>query len=259
MQLFQFDNAAAPPAAAAAPPPAAARQVVLVTGANKGIGKEIARQLAVSGIAVILACRDEVLGAAAVAELRDLGCSSVACCRLDLLDAASIAAAHDFVEREYGQLDVLVNNAAICFNDPTLYGKVEHTPFQEQADVTVRTNFFGTLAVIRSMLPLLKASPSPRIVNIASNAGRLAILRSQEKLDAFTAPDLQIDQIEQLMHAFVRDVEGGVHSREGWPNTCYGVSKCGLIALTRALSRDEPRLMVNSVDPGYCATDQVMR
>ena len=58
--------------------------------------------------------------------------------------------AHDlaeFVGKEYGRLDVLVNNAAICFNDPTLYGKVPHTPFKEQANITVRTNFFGTLAL----------------------------------------------------------------------------------------------------------------
>jgi len=59
-----------------------------------------------------------------------------------------------------------------------------------------------------------------------------------------------------LERRFVADVQGGVHAAEGWPNTCYGVSKVGVIAMTRALARDEPTFMFNSVDPGYCATDQ---
>merc|ERR1740121_2340713 len=163
--------------------------------------------------------------------------------RLDLTDHDSALAAARLVGEEFGRLDILVNNAAVCFNDPTLYGSCEFTPFERQAGITVFTNFFGTLAVTQAMLPLLRASPSPRIVNVASYAGRLAILRSREKLEA-------------LMREFVRDAEAGVHARNGWPNTCYGVSKLGIIALTRVMARDEPKVMVNSVDPGYCATDQ---
>ena len=58
------------------------------------------------------------------------------------------------------------------------------------------------------------------------------------------------------MSMFVADVEAGMHAQHGWPNTCYGMSKLGLIALTRVLARDEPKIAVNSCDPGYCATDQ---
>ena len=58
------------------------------------------------------------------------------------------------------------------------------------------------------------------------------------------------------MRTFVRDAEAGEHVARGWPNTCYGVSKMGLIALTRVLARDEPEMMINAVDPGWCATDQ---
>jgi len=58
------------------------------------------------------------------------------------------------------------------------------------------------------------------------------------------------------MDAFVRDAEAGTHLEAGWPDTCYGVSKMGVIALTRVLAREEPTLLVNSADPGYCATDQ---
>merc|ERR1712217_773078 len=152
-------------------------------------------------------------------------------------------------------LDVLVNCAAICYNDPTLYGKCEYTPFEKQARITVQTNFFGTLNVIRSMLPLLRAAPSARIVTISSSAGRLAILKSQDKIDQFTSPTLQIAQIERLMTQFVVDVETGVHASNGWGHTCYGMSKLGLIALTRVLAREEPNIMVNCADPGYCATE----
>jgi NAD(P)-dependent dehydrogenase (short-subunit alcohol dehydrogenase family) len=150
----------------------------------------------------------------------------------------------------------LINNAAVCFNDPTLYGKVPHTPFQRQAAVTVNTNFFGTLALTQALLPLLRASASPRVVNVASYAGRLAILKSPEKVALFTAPTLDTSQLAVAMRQFITDVEGGAHASKGWPNTCYGMSKLGLIAYTRILARDEPALRVNSVDPGYCATDQ---
>ena len=235
---------------------ASGQRVVLVTGANKGIGKEIARTLGfLPDHFVVLGCRDEALGNAAVAELRAAGCDC-AFTRLDLLDVASIASTRDFIQDTFGRLDGLVNNAAICFNDPTLYGTVPHTPFQQQADITIRTNYHGTVAVTEAMLPLLrKSEASPRVVNVASAAGRLR--GSQEIQDAFTAHDLDLPALTQLMEDFVRDVEAGVHAERGWPNTCYGVSKMGLIAYTRVLAQAEPGLMVNSVDPGFCATDQV--
>jgi carbonyl reductase 1 len=232
-------------------------RVVLVTGANKGIGKEISRKLGSEkdNLICILACRNEKLGKAAADELKASGCH-VDSVKLDLDDAASIIQAREYVQTKYGRLDILVNNAAICFNDPTLYGKVPHTPFEKQASTTINTNFFGTLAVTKEFLPMLRESPSPRIVNIASYAGRLAILKSQALVDTFTSPDLQLDQLEDLMNTFVKEVEAGTHARKGWPNTCYGMSKVGIIALTKILARDETKIMVNSVDPGYCATDQ---
>jgi len=230
-------------------------RVAFVTGGQQGIGKEIARKLASAGVKTILGCQNIDLGSACVQELQATG-GDVGCTQLELCDHASILAARDFIANKFGRLDILVNNAAICFNDPTLYGKCEHTPFEKQAGITIATNFFGTLDVTRAMLPLLQTSPSPRIVTIASNAGRLQILRSQDKVAAFTSPTLKVEQIELLMRQFVSDVEGGVHASKGWPNTCYGMSKLGLIAMTHVLARDEPRMMVNCVDPGGCATAQ---
>ena len=238
-------------------------------GGNKGIGKEIARRIGTElGYRAIIACRDVDLGEAAARDLRDdlrkndhgeyAPCDAMALpVPFDLADRASIASAADWVRDEYdGVMDVLVNNAAVCFNDPTLYGTVDHTPFVDQAGITIRTNYLGTLYAIEAFLPMLEKSCDPKIVNVASAAGRLTILRSQELVDEFTSDALTIPRLSELMETFVSDVENGTHSKKGWPSTCYGVSKLGIIALTKILAREHPQMMINSVDPGYCRTDQ---
>jgi len=233
------------------------RRVALITGSNKGIGKEIARKIGQEEDTLcILGCRNEKLGIAAVDELKNDGCKAVEFVLMDLDDINTIHCAARFIEEKYGRCDVLVNNAAVCFNDATLYGKVPYTSFQKQADITVRTNFFGTLSLTRAILPLLRKSSSPRIINIASSAGRLTIIPSRERRQDFSSKDLQMSQLEDYMHQFVKDVQDGTHAANGWPNTCYGASKVAIIAMTKILARDEPLIMVNSVDPGYCATDQ---
>lgn len=100
-------------------------RVALVTGANKGIGFEIARKLAtIPGITTVLACRNPELGTAAASRLSVECGADVRFTKLDLTDIDSIDSTRAYIEREFGVLDILVNNAAICFNDPTLYGKV---------------------------------------------------------------------------------------------------------------------------------------
>ena len=257
------------------PPPSVSRKrLALITGGNKGIGKEIARLVGSEpGYSVIIACRDVDLASIAADDLRrhpsppdhdydddddDDECDVIALpLSFDLTDPVSIDDAARWVESEYGGvIDVLVNNAAVCYNDPTLYGKTEYTPFAEQAGITIDTNYGGTLRVIESFLPLLKRSDSPRIINVASYAGRLTILRSPDLVERFTSDGLTVPELSSLMGSFVASVEDGTHESGGWPNTCYGVSKLGIIALTRVLAKDHPDVMVNSVDPGYCRTDQ---
>ncbi|XP_030186081.1 3beta-hydroxysteroid dehydrogenase isoform X2 [Lynx canadensis] len=130
-------------------------RVALVTGANKGIGFAIVRDLCrqFSGD-VVLTARDEARGQAAVQRLQAEGLSP-RFHLLDIDDLQSIRALRDFLRKEYGGLDVLVNNAGIAFktNDPT--------PFHIQAEVTMKTNFFGTRDVCTELLPLMKPQGRP--------------------------------------------------------------------------------------------------
>lgn len=242
------------------------QRIALVTGSNKGIGFEIVKKLGSekkdgddensnNAFLCILGCRNEELGKRAVKEFKSQG-MDVDFVQIDLEDANSIESAAKYIEDTYGRCDVLINNAAVCFNDPTLYGKVPSTPFDKQADITIRTNFFGTLALTKSLIPLLEKSDSPRIINIASSAGRLSILPSEQRREAFSSDSLKLHDLEEYMRDFVRAAQEGTHQKEGWPNTGYGVSKVGIISMTKILARQHPKFMVNSVDPGYCRTDQ---
>jgi carbonyl reductase 1 len=226
------------------------QKVALVTGGNKGIGFEIAKKLGSSeqNILTIIGCRDSSLGQEAAKRLQSSGCN-VIFKQLDISDESSIENIRTSIDEEFGGLDILVNNAAIA------YKSSDPTPFKDQARPTMAVNFFGTISVTRALLPLLRKSPSPRIVNVASMAGHLRILPTTERKATFSSDTLQKEELESLIREFVSDVENGVHSNNGWPNTCYGMSKLGVIALTKVLSRDEPSIMVNACCPGYCDTD----
>lgn len=144
-------------------------RVALVTGANRGIGHAVARQLGQLGLHVLAGARSHDKAAAAVDELRRDGLGAEALV-IDLDDDDSVARASLEVERRHGRLDVLVNNAAI---------KLEHHPCPPSgaslADVrrTLETNVIGTVRVIQAMLPLLMRSEHPRIVNLSSGLGSL--------------------------------------------------------------------------------------
>ncbi len=152
-------------------------RVAIVTGANKGIGKEVTRQLAQAGLTVLLGSRDERRGKAAAEELAASGLD-VHPLQLDVTDAASIAAAHDRVVNEFGCLDVLVNNAA--------YSGGINKPSEVKVETMRRvleTNVLGYVAVTNAFLPLLRQSPAPRIVNVSSNWGSFADITDPKFVD----------------------------------------------------------------------------
>jgi NAD(P)-dependent dehydrogenase (short-subunit alcohol dehydrogenase family) len=148
----------------------------LVTGANKGLGKQIARQLAAAGVTVHVGSRDAERGGAAVAEIGDRARLLV----LDVTDDTSIAAA----ARQVGALDILVNNAGIG-DDPRSAPEADVDSFRR----TFETNVFGLVAVTNAFLPALRESPQGRIVNISSGTGSLGRSTSADPRFAFGAGD----------------------------------------------------------------------
>ena len=198
------------------------QRIALVTGANKGIGFEIARQIGRAGCTVLLGARDRNAGETATATLTGEGID-VRFIPIDITDRASIAAAAATIAADFGRLDILVNNAGIT--DPG-----DGRPSVADLDAVervMRTNFLGALAVTQAMLELLRQSPSARIVNVSSGLGSL----TQNGDPRYPSADVKL--------------------------IGYNASKAALNMLTVQLAyelRDTP-IKVNSADPGYTATD----
>lgn len=198
-------------------------KTALVTGGNKGLGYEMARQLAERGYTVWIGSRDPALGEAAADTLRQAG--DVRMLRLDVCDANGVQAAARALAAETSHLDVLVNNAGISPFPPVDGKPTEITV--EAARAIFETNVFGVLQVTQAFLPLLRRSASGRIVMISSGMGSLSRL---------------IDPASGLSR---------------WPRAAYSASKAALNALMIAFAnelRDTP-ITVSAVNPGFVATD----
>jgi NAD(P)-dependent dehydrogenase (short-subunit alcohol dehydrogenase family) len=152
-------------------------RVALVTGANKGVGKQVAKELVANGVTVLLGSRDLARGEGAPA---DIGPGATAI-QIDVTDSASIAAAAARIREEFGRLDLLVNNAGIShagaegftMEKYAAMSKASTAPLEEMRAVW-DVNVFGTVAVYQAMLPLLRESSDARIVNVSSGLGSLA-------------------------------------------------------------------------------------
>jgi NAD(P)-dependent dehydrogenase (short-subunit alcohol dehydrogenase family) len=148
----------------------AQRLVALVSGSNRGIGREIARQLAELGHHVIVTARDPHAAAQAADALADGGRLSVQAEQLDVADSQSVERLAERVRSEPGRLDALVNNAGVMGEGAT---NAATAPL-EDAHRTMETNLFGAWRLTQALLPPLRESPSPRIVTVSSGAGQLS-------------------------------------------------------------------------------------
>ena len=156
----------------------AAKKVALVTGANKGLGLEIVRQLAQQGITVVLGARDEEKAKVAADKLKDEGFDAYPV-RLDVTNAEDIAKLPQFFQEHFGQLDILVNNAGANYD---VEGDVNADTLRRMYE----TNVIGPFAITKALLPLLKASPAGRIVNQSSMLGSLALMSKGQGGDFMT-------------------------------------------------------------------------
>ncbi|MBT3350847.1 MAG: SDR family oxidoreductase [Nitrospinaceae bacterium] len=147
-------------------------KIAVVTGGNKGIGKEVCRQLATKGIRVVLTARDEGRGKTAIEELKAASAETIFH-PLDVTSPESIDKLGTFIEREFGHLDILVNNAAIRTDQGTRGEDVSIDTLREMMEA----NVYGPLAVCQRLIPLLKKSAAGRIVNFSSGMASLAKMK----------------------------------------------------------------------------------
>lgn len=201
-------------------------KIALVTGANKGIGFETSRQLAARGITVLMGARDTNRGSAAAEKLKKEGLA-VEAVQLDVTRADHIARVAALIEKKYGRLDILINNAGIAHTDEPFFTNSTATVPLQALRETFEVNFFGLVAVTQALLPLIRKSPAGRIVNLSSMLGSLAL---------HSDPAAGLDQIKPL---------------------AYDASKTAVNQFTvhlASLLRDTP-VKVNSAHPGWVKTD----
>lgn len=197
-------------------------KIVLITGGNKGIGFETARQLGNMGYEILIGARSEEKGHEAVTRLEteNIKAKTVV---LDVTKPSSVLSAVELIEQEYGYLDILINNAGVFFEGNTSPRELELSVLKN----TYETNVFGVFSVITALLPLLQKSSAGRIVNLSSALGSLTLNSD---------PTSEFYNVNSL---------------------AYNSSKTAVNALTVFFAkelRDTP-IKINSVCPGFTATD----
>ncbi|KAI3800715.1 hypothetical protein L1987_28809 [Smallanthus sonchifolius] len=252
------------------------KRYAIVTGGNRGIGLEICRQLASSGVYVILTSRNQSRGEEAVEKLNVSGLSNVVFHQLDINDPSSIACLAEFVQTRFGKLDILVNNAAevgLIIHDKEFRaggGLVQVTDEKahllsnimqesyELGEKCLKTNYYATKTVTESLIPLLQLSNSPRIVNVSSFYGDLYWFHNDKlKEELQDIDNLTEERIDEIIQWFLSDFKAGKLQKNGWPLTvsAYKVSKAALNAYTRLTAKKFENILVNCVHPGYVITD----
>jgi NAD(P)-dependent dehydrogenase (short-subunit alcohol dehydrogenase family) len=199
-------------------------KIALITGANKGIGLETARQLGKLGVTILVGARDLAKGEEAAEVLRGMGVDARPI-KLDVVNAADSAAAAQAIEKEFGRLDILINNAAVML-DPRSGNATSITP-EAVLHQTFDTNFFAVVALTQTLLPLIRKSEAGRIVNLSSILASLTL-----------------------------------HATKGSPiydakTFAYDASKSALNAFTIHLAHEllDTKIKVNSAHPGWVKTE----
>ncbi|KAH9558810.1 hypothetical protein CY35_06G026800 [Sphagnum magellanicum] len=244
--------------------------VAVVTGANKGIGLEIVRQLAKEGITVVLTARDETRGKEALESLKSQELHNVNFHPLDVTSQESILALADWLRKTYGGIDILINNAGIILSGKDVTS--------ETAKPVLDTNYFAVKNVTKTLLPLLRDDTpgGARVIVVASTLGQLKRLESKDYVKTLSDREhLTEDFVDSFANHYLKDVANGSQKEGGWPNwtdwvnlpfgrsvETYSVSKVAVIAYVSALHNilvaqpgSGKKINVFSCCPGYVATD----
>ncbi|HVT96071.1 MAG TPA: SDR family oxidoreductase [Acidobacteriaceae bacterium] len=203
----------------------AAEKVAFITGGNKGLGFETARQLGQLGVKVVIGSRDLARGKQAVEKLKADGVDAEVV-RFDITKPADYKEIYTLLDRKYGRLDILVNNAGVSRED-FMGGNKTSSTSAEVLHETFDTNFFGAVQLTQTLLPLIKKSPAGRIVNLSSILGSLAL------------------------HA---DPQSPIYNAKAF---AYDASKAALNSFTVHLAHElkDTKIKVNSAHPGWVKTD----
>ena len=198
------------------------KKVALITGANKGLGFEVARQIATAGWTVLAGARNEELGKAAAAKLQSEGLD-VQFLHVDLDAHETASTAAESIRKQFGKLDLLINNAAIADMSDGPPSKVKI----ETIERVMQTNYVGSVAVTQAMLPLLQSAGKAQIINVSSELGSVSLHND---------PSWKYAPVKFL---------------------AYCASKAALNMLTVQLAYEfrDGGIAVNAVNPGYTATD----
>jgi len=199
------------------------KKIALITGANKGIGFETARQLGAKNITVIIGARDAKKGEAAAEKLRNQGIDAHPIV-IDVADQRSIESAAARIKKDFGRLDILVNNAGIMLDDPENKNSASGVEVFRQ---TFETNVFGLIATTEAFLPLIRKSSAGRIVNLSSILGSIAYQATPGS------------------------------PTYGFSRPSYNVSKAAVNAYTVQLAYQlkDTNIKVNAAHPGWVKTD----
>jgi carbonyl reductase 1 len=230
------------------------QRVILVTGANRGIGflvvKKLAQESTPKSSVILLGSRDLKRGQDALIRLNSP--SNVHVLQLDTSSQESIIQAVDEIKQKHdGQLDVVINNAAISKNEVTV----------DAAREMFSTNYYGIKILNEYLFPLMRENG--RIINVSSRVGSNALHGASRALqEKYTSPTLTKDQLDHLVEDFISTVESNSFERLGYKtqptDLIYGVTKVALNALTQVEAREwsnAKNLLIICVTPGFCATD----
>ncbi|MFA6916845.1 MAG: SDR family oxidoreductase [Parachlamydiales bacterium] len=201
-------------------------KIAFITGANRGLGYETARELGEKGVTVVLGSRDKALGEQAAEKLKSKGLHAIAF-QFDVNNLTDHKKIYDYLEKNYGRLDILINNAGVMLDNATDGKNRTSVTSQDILRKTFDANFFNLIALTQTLLPLIKKSPSGRIVNLSSILG------------------------SSTLHA---NPSSPIYDLKAF---AYNASKTALNAFTIHLAHElkDTSIKVNSAHPGWVKTD----